>query len=598
MDEKFKQKTVSAEKLASKLNSSSPLQASKILIETELFEKKSSIEVLDEIYDRFENKENLIDELVTPIGLNLLDGIISHKKLKLNRTGVTASRLWNEIKGFDYSKAGINAATLSDKQQLEGMREEREYNEEVRKGMTKKKNLDSNKEEHFGNSLVGESSIEVTDEGDSVKVYRYQKYAKSEGEKNRASDTDHVVPVKQINDRYAKNSFLTEADIAAITDADFNLIEISNELNRMKGAGSFQDLANRKEALLQKRDSGVKLTTKEKRAIKKLEGISDETLNNGIECENESAEKILGDAQGQAVENVKNNKTEVAKKAGLQGLEQSQYQVLGTAMIETIKPLFYELSDSIKNGFEAGVGVADFMAAIKIRFARVMEYIKKKIIPMLADFAKNLVQNITKILIEGILGLVTGIFKSIMRIISEGFSAIISAVKVLMSDSSAMSPAEKGDAIVKLLASTVTTFTVFYFSEHIVSAIPDEFIQDVCLAIMSGVASTLVVYLIDKVDLFSVKYEKRSKLVAEIFQERIATIKKNTDAFNAASVQELANQKVAFKKLYEDLEAGIDNDVDVTGNVNSIADFMHIDLKIRDTESFLDTLKRENILVI
>ena len=41
-----------------------------------------------------------------------------------------------------------------------------------------------------------------------------------------------------------------------------------------------------------------------------------------------------------------------------------------------------------------------------------------------------------------------------------------------------------------------------------------------------------------------------------------------------------------------------DKDLDVTGSVNSIADFMHIDLKIRDTESFLDTLKRENILVI
>ncbi len=598
MDEKFKKKTISAEELASKLNNSSPLQASKILIETELFEKKSSLEVLDEIYDHFENKETLIDELVKPIGLNVLDGIISHKKLKLNRTGVTASRLWNEIKGFDYSTAGINASSLSDKQQLEGMRESREYNKEIRKEMTKRKNLVENKEEHFGDSLKGKSSIEVTDSGESVELYRYKKHAKSEGEKNRASDTDHVVPVKQINDRYAKNAFLTESDIAAITDADTNLIEISNELNRMKGAGTFQDQADRKQALQKKQESGVKLNSNEKKALKKLEGISDETLNNGIECEQESAKKVHSDAQGQAVENVKSNKAKIAKKAGLQSLEQTQYQVLGTAMIEAFKPLFYELSDSIKNGFEAGVGVTGLMAAIKIRFTRVMEYIKKMIVPMLADFAKNLFQNFAKILIEGILGLVTGIFKSITRIISEGFSAIVSAVKILCTDSGAMSPAEKGDAIVKLLASTVTTFTVFYFSEHIVSAIPDEFIQDVCLAIMSGVASTLVVYLIDKIDLFSVKHEKRSKLVAEIFQERISTIKKNTDAFNAASVQELAAHKVAFKKLYEDFESGIDNDFDVTSNVNSIADFMKVDLKIRDTESFLDILKREKVLVI
>lgn len=598
MDEKFKQKTISAEELARKLNSNSPLQASKILIETELFEKRSSLEVLDEIYEHFESKESLIDELVTPIGLNVLDGIISHKKLKLNRTGVTASRLWNEIKGFDYSTAGINAVSLSDKQQLEGMRESREYSKEIRKEMTKRKNLDRNKDEHFGDSLRVDSSIEVTEAGESLQVYRYQKHANSEGEKNLASDSDHVVPVKQINDRYAKNAFLTDADIAAITDADTNLIEISNELNRMKGAGSFQDLASRKEVLQQKRDSGVKLSTQEKRDIKKLEGISDETLSNGIKCENESSGNIHGDAQSRAIENLKNNKTKIATKAGMQSLEQTQYQVLGTAMIEAIKPLFYELSDSVKNGFEAGAGVTDLMAAIKIRFGRVMEYIKKKIIPMLDGFAKNLFQNFSKILIEGLLGLVTGIFKSIMRIISEGFSAIVSAVKILCTDAGSMSAAEKGDAIVKLLASTVTTFTIFYFSEHIVKAIPDEFMQDVCLAIMSGVASTLVVYLIDKVDLFSLEYEKRSKLVAEIFQERIATIKKNTDAFNAASVQELASQKVAFKKLYEDFESGVDNDFDITGNVSAIADFMKLDLKIRDTESFLDTLMREKVLVI
>jgi hypothetical protein len=603
MDEKFKQKTVSGDELTNKLRGSSPLQASKILIETELFEKKSSLDVLDEIYDHFENKESLIDELVKPIGLNVLDGIVSHKKLNLNRTGITASRLWSEIKGFDYSIAGINASSLSDKQQLEGMREARYYDKDVRKEMTKRKNLTENKEKHFssdqeGGVTKGISSIEVTDSGEGIELYRYKKTAKNEGEKHLAADTDHVVPVKQINDRYAKNAFLTEANIATITDVGINLIEISNELNRMKGAGTFQDQADRKKSLQNKRDSNVGLNKKERDALKKLEGISDQTLKNGIKEEKKSNKKILGDAQELARNNLNENKTEVAKKAGLQSLEQSHYQALGTAFIEAIKPLFYELSDSIKHGFEAGVGAADFLEAMKVRFTRVMEYNVKVIIPMMADFAKNLFQNFFKILIEGILGLVTGIFKSIMRIISEGFSAIVSAVKILCADSGSMSPAEKGDAIVKLLASTVTTFTVFYFSEHIVKAIPDEFIQDVCLSIMSGVASTLVVYLIDKIDLFSVKHEKRSKLVTEIFQERIATIKKNTDAFNAASVQELAAQKVAFKKLYESFESGIDSDLDVTGNVNSIADFMHIDLKIRDTESFLDTLKREKILVI
>jgi hypothetical protein len=313
--------------------------------------------------------------------------------------------------------------------------------------------------------------------------------------------------------------------------------------------------------------------------------------------EAEAGEAIRKNLSNKAVGNLKSIDSEVAKKIASPALGQTAYQALGTAIIETIKPIFHELSDSIKNGFEQGVGATDLLEAITIRFTRVFDYLKKVIIPTLKGAVKDLFQNISKILIEGILGLVTGIFKSILKVLSEGFSAIISAVKILSSDSKDMSAAEKGDAIVKLLATTVSTFVVFYFSDSIAKLIPEPF-DDILVAIASGVASTLVVYLIDKLDLFSVKHEKRSKLVAEIFQERIATIKKNTDAFNAASVQELAAQKVAFKKLYESFESGIDKDIDVTGSVNSIADFMHIDLEIRDTESFLDTLKREKILVI
>lgn len=595
MDKKFEQTALSAEDLANKLNGCSPLQASKVLIDTELFEQKSSLDVLNEIYDHFESKDSLIDELVTPIGLNVLDGIISHKKLKLNRTGITASRIWNEIKGFDYSTAGINASSLSNKQQLEWWL--RLFADYDRKSQTSQHNLKKSKDEHFGDDAKANSSIEKKENGDPVELYRSQKDAESAGEKNLASDTDHVVPVKQLSDRFAKNALLTEKDIANITDADYNLIEISSELNRMKGAGSFKDLHDKKKKLQEKNDSGEKLTSQERKDLEKLEGISDETLENGIEAEEKASEKALEQAQDCAVENIKNNKAAIVKKAGGQALEQGAYQLLGTAVIETIKPIFYELSDSIQNGFEKGVEAKSLSEAIKRRFSRIWYYLCQVILPTLKGAVKDFFQNFSKILIEGVLGLVTGIFKNVLKILSEGFSAIISSVKILCSDSEEMSAAQKGDAIVKLLASTISTFVVFYFSETITKLIPDPF-DEVVVAIASGIASTLVVYLIDKIDLFSLKDERRSELVAEIFKERIEQIKKNTDAFNAASVEILAKQKLAFNKLYQDFESGINNDFDVVNDVNKIADFMNIDVKVKDTESFLDMLQREKLLVI
>jgi hypothetical protein len=567
MDEKFKQKTVSGDELTNKLRGSSPLQASKILIETELFEKKSSLDVLDGIYDHFENKESLIDELVTPIGLNVLDGIISHKKLNLKQTGVTASRLWSEIKGFEYSTAGINASALSSKQQLDGMTADlRTPKKFVRDQLEDKDAMGDYKKRHFNSNNTAYSEVETKD-GRRTRLYKSESVA-GEDRRNLVANADHIVSLKELNDRYSKNVFLKEGDLKVVANSDDNLSVISARVNKSKNDISYLERKGQK-------DSGENPD-----AV--YSSINDETYEQGALTEAEAGEAIRKNLSNKAVGNLKSIDSEVAKKIASPALGQTAYQALGTAIIETIKPIFHELSDSIKNGFEQGVGATDLLEAITIRFTRAV---------------KDLFQNISKILIEGILGLVTGIFKSILKVLSEGFSAIISAVKILSSDSKDMSAAEKGDAIVKLLATTVSTFVVFYFSDSIAKLIPEPF-DDILVAIASGVASTLVVYLIDKLDLFSVKHEKRSKLVAEIFQERIATIKKNTDAFNAASVQELAAQKVAFKKLYESFESGIDKDIDVTGSVNSIADFMHIDLEIRDTESFLDTLKREKILVI
>jgi hypothetical protein len=575
MDEKFKQKTVSGDELTNKLRGSSPLQASKILIETELFEKKSSLDVLDGIYDHFENKESLIDELVTPIGLNVLDGIISHKKLNLKQTGVTASRLWSEIKGFEYSTAGINASALSSKQQLDGMTADlRTPKKFVRDQLEDKDAMGDYKKRHFNSNNTAYSEVETKD-GRRTRLYKSESVA-GEDRRNLVANADHIVSLKELNDRYSKNVFLKEGDLKVVANSDDNLSVISARVNKSKNDISYLERKGQK-------DSGENPD-----AV--YSSINDETYEQGALTEAEAGEAIRKNLSNKAVGNLKSIDSEVAKKIASPALGQTAYQALGTAIIETIKPIFHELSDSIKNGFEQGVGAT-------IRFTRVFDYLKKVIIPTLKGAVKDLFQNISKILIEGILGLVTGIFKSILKVLSEGFSAIISAVKILSSDSKDMSAAEKGDAIVKLLATTVSTFVVFYFSDSIAKLIPEPF-DDILVAIASGVASTLVVYLIDKLDLFSVKHEKRSKLVAEIFQERIATIKKNTDAFNAASVQELAAQKVAFKKLYESFESGIDKDIDVTGSVNSIADFMHIDLEIRDTESFLDTLKREKILVI
>lgn len=101
-NEKYTIKELSFDEMLNDLSNTSPLMMSKKLIEYELYDQQDSIEVLNSIYEEFENNQNIVDELVTPVFFNICDGIVKHPKLGLAKSGITATRLVNEIKYFDY----------------------------------------------------------------------------------------------------------------------------------------------------------------------------------------------------------------------------------------------------------------------------------------------------------------------------------------------------------------------------------------------------------------------------------------------------------------------------------------------------------------
>ncbi|WP_394389203.1 hypothetical protein [Shewanella woodyi] len=264
-----------------------------------------------------------------------------------------------------------------------------------------------------------------------------------------------------------------------------------------------------------------------------------------------------------------------------------------------IKPIFFELTDSIKNGLVEGVGAKTVSHGLKVRFQRVMKYVREQVLPTLVQAFKDFFNNFAKVLIEGVLGLATGLFKSVMRIISEGFSALVSAFKILSKPDTELTSAQKSDAILKIFASTVVTFVIFHFETTILPYFPDDgFIKDISLSLLSGVASTIVVYLLDQADLFSTKAELRTKRVKEIFEMRIQQIKENTDAFEQASIEKLAKDKLQFRILSENLAKSIEGDKNVNADVMNIAEFMKVDLKIKSNDDFLALLENNNTLQI
>lgn len=233
---KYSQPSLTTKSVMKKLEGSSPLQVSKALIDMELYDQQSSLEVLSSIYEEFENKDNVIDELVTPMGMSVLDSLISHPKLKLTRTGLTASRVWSEINGFEYRKS------VELKQQSKEMNKTK-ANE---RGNVQAIKLDKHKQENTN------SDGKIINEIDGSSLVRH-------GESNSTNETvntDHIVSADTLHKQLGNNAFLTSKDEKVIVNHDQNLASISEAQNKSKGAGKFQDIKDKKSKLERKRENG------------------------------------------------------------------------------------------------------------------------------------------------------------------------------------------------------------------------------------------------------------------------------------------------------------------------------------------------------
>lgn len=242
----------------------------------------------------------------------------------------------------------------------------------------------------------------------------------------------------------------------------------------------------------------------------------------------------------------------IGKNAASDGGEQAKNKGLVEAIRLLLNPLTYEIKDIVKNGID--VNGYKNGAAIKYRFKRLTRYVLRQL-KNIGSLIFDLLKTFLLSFIDGILSLFVGIFAKIYKIVKQAIGAAIQAFKILFGkDSKNMSPAQKGDAIVKLVGSTVIALSGKVFDTLVtellklvgVPANVIEPISGVLSTILAGVAAALFMYAMDRLDIFGVKYEQRTERIKEIFDARIADIKAAQEAMDDATVEKLAEAKKKF----------------------------------------------------
>ena len=559
-NEKYTIKELSFDEMLNDLSNTSPLMMSKKLIEYELYDQQDSLDILNSIFQEYESRDNIIDNLVNPMLLSLADGLVKHPKLNgtFRKTDITPSKLVKEVNTFTYEQ---HSTKDIDNNVFLTQAEKTYYNNEklgVHKD-GKKYNKNYHRNEIYDIKTRNKTREEKGLEKDEV----------------IGKDMDHVNPINHLRQKYQNNPYLYRDDIAELVGMSENEEYINSSLNRSKGDKTWSEyIASRP-----KNENGDILDNK----------------GNILLTKNEQEQKIKLQEETTRAQNIESAKM-MTKNIGLKGL--------GDIIILLLKPIWFEIKDMFKNGILYGFDTNDKIEAFLLRLKRVTKFINDNILNTLGDTLKDVLGNFIPMLISSLAKIVPEMFNKITQVISDGFMAIKEAFKIMMKPDSEVSQAQKADAITKIIASAVVPILIFSFVETGLTCLkfldktPLEFLKDVAMIILSGLATTLVVWLLDQIDLFSVKGEKRLARVKEIFELRIETIKKNTDIFEKTSIEILAKQKLQFKNIIANMNVAIDNNQNINQSVYELANFMQIDLKVKSTDEFLNLISNSKNLII
>ena len=611
------------------MKEASPLEMVKTLREIELYDQKSSQEIIDEVYEQFASGENMTEEIVKPVFFAVVDGLLERTEIgkKARRKGLTASRFINECESFSYEKestiSGVdgyveykNARDFAD-----------EYADATRPNFERKKYENQNSMSQYKKSKVEENNGRKNLEDEytgkrNITAYRSNPDKRRNDPKNDfQAEPDHIIPLKQLHKDFKGNYALSDEDIRRIANQEDNLALTSGALNGRKLDSKNSDFIKTQERLKKEGKPYFEIDEETKKRMLQLEKEAQKAIDDNVN------QTVLDNLLGKGIADREERKTAYGKEEEKLGRKlssdermaidkklaakkqqniisngaknaanQAKDYAVGNLILYIIKPIYYEVSDIFKNGMKEGVNATDNIEALKIRFGRVKKYVLENTQGFLGDnlweFAKGFVSS----LIEGFIGLFVGIFKQLLKVIKEGIKIFVESAKVLFGEhSKEMTPEQKGDAIIKILGGGVIAIAGVAIESLLNKIGIGEPWSIVLSTMLSGIASALFMYLLNKADLFSVKAEKRRDRIIEIFNERIADINEAAQEFDSTATDILESQRKEFETINSSIKDSMEADHinGINAGLYQMANFMNVELEYSDTEEFCDFMDSE-----
>ena len=636
------------------LRGSSPLSVAQELKRIELYDKKDSQKVFDEVYKQFENGGNQMDNVVKPVILTVIDGLMEKSKAfrQLRAKGLTASRVLNDCEAFSYDntnsvgygpnayeeaknireKSGFDGdvttlhrvaddnfnpvtgkdarqARLNENQDMlgdaKGNSQTPEYNNN-RKAFEDKKTMNNYKDNYFGD-----------------KNTKRDEYRNDDISKNK-SQTDHIIPLARVYDQFSRNPALNSEDIKRMANQTDNFAMTEGPFNNSKGEQLNEemhtfhqrDISEHKadkekmksmseqaqKAINQKANECVANTLLGRGNVKALSGEERECINAEVEKEihkkyggnitREQKKALIKKKEQEKIREKQHAKAvEVYGKVTSTAVSQAGDFAIGNLIMVVLRPIYYEIKDIVTKGLEKGIKVKGKANAIKKRFSRVKDYILKNGIGEALGLAKDFVKMFITAIIEGLINLFVGFYKMVFKLIKEGIKIFVKAYKVIWGEEGRnKTEREKGDALLKIIGASVGGMLGIFLEGLLANLVFIPGWARMVLATMcSGLVSILFMNALDKMDLFSVKSEKRRLALEKIYDARIKEVEEATKMMDAVAIDVLKEQQKSFDNITKAAGKALDNNdfAETSVQIKKMASFLSIELPYRSTQEFV-----------
>jgi hypothetical protein len=215
-----------------------------------------------------------------------------------------------------------------------------------------------------------------------------------------------------------------------------------------------------------------------------------------------------------------------ASEAGKMGLQQS----IGLLLTEFLAASFDEIIDVYRHGMRGDTQSATFFEALRGRLANIATRVSAKWKDAGIAFKDGAISGFLSNLVTMLVNMLVTTGKRVVRVIREGLMTILAALKMALFPPKGMTRAQAGDAAVKLLATGLATSLGVmaedvaekavgaFFATHLPVLAPAAApVAAVLVATMTGIASALLVYWLDRLDLFGVRREREhAAILAEL----------------------------------------------------------------------------------